>query len=107
MTPGTIERAEEHDQTDHIVRDDVLVRDEQRAGTSPHPGRARRPSSTIQMTEPNVIPSRRYWRYAGTRPKSSVLAQPSAVVRILPTKRDPNANSAARIAMAASVPPRA
>ena len=60
-------------------------------------------SSTIQMTEPNVIPSRRYWRLAGTRPNRSVLAQPSAVVRIFPTKRDPNANSAARMAMTVSV----
>ena len=60
-------------------------------------------SSTIQMTDPKVIPSSRYWRDAGTRPNSSVLAHPSAVVRILPTKRDPNANNAARMAMAASV----
>ena len=35
------------------------------------------------MTEPNVMPSSRIWRDAGTRPKSSVLAQPSAVVRTL------------------------
>ena len=56
------------------------------------------------MTDPNVIPRSMYWRFAGTRPNSSVLAHPSAVVRTLPTKRDPNANNAARMAMAVSVP---
>src|SRR6476469_8475249 len=59
-------------------------------------------TSTIQMTEPKAIPSSRYWRDAGTRPNSSVVAQPIAVVRILPTKREPNANRPARIAMCAA-----
>jgi hypothetical protein len=55
---------------------------------------------TIQMTDPNVIPSSRICRDAGTRPNRSVLAQPSAVVRTLLAKRDPKAMSAARIATA-------
>ena len=53
---------------------------------------------TIQITEPNVMPSRMNWRDAGTRPKSSVLAQPSVVVTILSANREPSAKSAARIA---------
>src|SRR4051812_49327265 len=51
------------------------------------------------MTEPNVMPSSMIWRDPGTRPNSSVLAQPSAVVRTLVANLDPNATSAARNAM--------
>ena len=50
------------------------------------------------MTEPNVIPRRRIWRDAGTRPNRSVLAQPSVVVRILLANLDPSAKRAARMA---------
>ena len=50
------------------------------------------------MTDPNVIPSRRICRDAGTRPKRSVLAQPRVVVRILLANLDPRATSAARMA---------
>ena len=58
---------------------------------------------TTQITEPKVMPSMRICRDAGTRPNSSVLAQPSAVVTILPAKRDPIANRAARNAIRASM----
>ena len=51
------------------------------------------------MTDPKVIPSSRNWRDCGTRPNRRVLAQPRAVVRILPTNFEPNANNAARMAM--------
>ena len=64
-------------------------------------------SMTIQMTEPNVIPSSRICREAGTRPNRSVLAQPSAVVRTLLANREPNAMSAARIATTGSISARA
>ena len=66
----------------------------------PIAGKAMPATSTIQMTEPNVMPSSRIWRDAGTRPKSRVLAQPRAVVRTLLANRDPNATRAARMATA-------
>ena len=64
----------------------------------PMSGKTMPATRTIQMTEPNVMPSSRIWRDAGTRPKRSVLAQPSAVVRTLLANRDPNATRAARMA---------
>ena len=62
-------------------------------------------TSTAQMTEPKVIASSATCREAGTRPNSSVVAQPRAVVRILVAKREPRAMSAARMAMGSPQPP--
>ena len=56
-------------------------------------------SSTIQMTDPNVIPRSRNCREAGTRPNRRVDAQPRVVIRIFPANLEPKAISAARNAI--------